>query len=275
MNKLVYLKDRFFKDEDARVSFSDLGLQRGYAIFDFFRLVGNQPLHLEEHLDRFYRSAEQTRLPIPKSREEIKQVIKELIWENEIPDSGIRIQLTGGQYNDEGNFNDPTLIISQHQFPFPTATIRENGISLVSYHYQRQLPTVKSTDYLMSIWLQPFLKEQAADDILYYFNDNIRESPRSNFFLVTEDGKLVTPASNILQGVTRKNVIQMASMEYGVEERDVRLHEVQTAREAFITSTTKQIIPVVQLDGKAIADARPGEITKKLMRQLQEQTGIR
>ena len=127
----------------------------------------------------------------------------------------------------------------------------------------------------MSIWLQPFLKEQAADDILYYFNDNIRESPRSNFFLVTEDGKLVTPASNILQGVTRKNVIQMASMEYGVEERDVRLHEVQTAREAFITSTTKQIIPVVQLDGKAIADARPGEITKKLMRQLQEQTGIR
>src|SRR6185436_14223018 len=100
MSKMVYLKDRFLKDNEASLSYLDLSVQRGYAIFDFFRLVGNQPLHLQDHLDRFYSSAEQMRLPIPKSRGELKQIIKELIWENELPDSGIRVQLTGGENND-------------------------------------------------------------------------------------------------------------------------------------------------------------------------------
>jgi len=274
MSKLVYLKDRFLKDTDAQLSYQDLSVQRGYAIFDFFRLVGNQPLHLQDHLDRFYSSAEQMRLPIPKSRGEIKQIIKELIWENELPDSGIRIQLTGGEYNDGQEFNSPTLIISQIRFPFPPSSLLEKGMRLMSYQYQRQLPQVKTTDYLMSIWLQPILKEGNADDILYHSGGIITESPRSNFFLVTDEGRLVTPGSNILRGVTRKNLIQMASTEHVVEERDVRMEEVATAKEAFITSTTKQIVPVVQVDGKMIADGRPGTITMKLMKQLGERTGL-
>ena len=274
MSKLVYLKDRFLKDTEAHLSYLDLSVQRGYSIFDFFRLVGNQPLHLQDHLDRFYSSAEQMRLPIPKSRGELKQIIKELIWENELPDSGIRIQLTGGEYHDGQEFNSPTLIISQIQFPFPSSSLLEDGMRLVSYQYQRQLPQVKTTDYLMSIWLQPILKDGNANDILYYSGGIITESPRSNFFLVTEEGKLVTPGSNILRGITRKNLIQVASTEYEVEERDVRMEEVAKAKEAFITSTTKQIIPVVQLDGNMIGDGKPGTTTKKLMKQLGERTGL-
>ena len=274
MSKLVYLKDRFLKDNEASLSYLDLSVQRGYAIFDFFRLVGNQPLHLQDHLDRFYSSAEQMRLPIPKSRGELKQIIKELIWENELPDSGIRVQLTGGENNDGQEFISPTLIISQIQFPFPSSSLLENGMRLMSYQYQRQLPQVKTTDYLMSIWLQPILKDGNADDILYFSGGIITESPRSNFFIVTAEGKLITPGANVLKGITRKNLIQMASTEHAVEERDVRMEEVAAAREAFITSTTKQIIPVVQLDGKMIGDGKPGSVTKKLMKQLGERTGL-
>ncbi len=274
MKKLVYLNDRFLKEEDARVSYLDLGLQRGYGIFDFFRLVGNQPLHFEDHLDRFYYSAEQMRLPIVKTRGEIKQIIKELIWENELPDSGIRIQLTGGDVGEGNEFDSPSLIISQLQFPFPSAGMLENGLKLVSFEHQRQLPQVKTTDYLMSIWLQPFLKEKVADDILYHSNGIISESPRSNFFLVSRDGKLVTPGHHILKGITRKKLIEMASTEYVIEERDLHMDEVASASEAFITSTTKQIVPVVELDGKVIGNGLRGEITKKLMIELRERTGI-
>ena len=275
MSKLVYLNDRFLKEQDATISYLDLSVQRGYAIFDFFRLIGNQPLHLDDHLDRFYFSAEQMRLPVSKTREELKQIIMELIWENELPDSGIRIQLTGGDYADGSEFTSPTLIISQVRFLFPSDSHLENGMKLISYQHQRQLPEVKSTDYLISIWLQPLLKETKADDILYYFGGIISECPRSNFFLVTADEKLATPAKNILKGITRKKLIQLASSEFMVEERDVHIEEVASAKEAFITSTTKQIIPVVEIDGKPIGDGVPGQVTKKLMRQLTELTGIR
>ena len=274
MKKLVYLNDRFLKEEDALVSYLDLGLQRGYAIFDFFRLVRNQPLHLEDHLNRFYSSAEQMRLPIVKTRGELKQIIKELIWENELPDSGIRIQLTGGDDVEGNEFHSPRLIISQLQFPFPSAEMSENGMKLASVKHQRQLPQVKTIDYLMSIWLQPFLKEKGVHDILYCADGTITESPRSNFFLVSQEGKLATPGNNILKGITRKKLIEVASAEYVVEERDVLMEEVASAREAFITSTTKQIIPVVQLDGKNIGEGRPGEITKRLMKELGKRTGI-
>lgn len=274
MNRLVYLNDHFVHEEKATISCLDLGFQRGYAIFDFFRLIGNQPLHLEDHLDRFYFSASEMRLPVPKSRDELKQVIMELIWENEIPNSGIRIQLSGGFFTDGNAFTNPSLIISQVEFPLATQSMKENGIKLVSYEHQRQLPQVKSTDYIMSIWLQEYLKEQQADDLLYYSNGAITESPRSNFFIVSNEDRVVTPADQILKGITRKKVIELASSQFTIEERRVTKEEAYSAREAFITSTTKQIIPVVQVDGKTIGDGLPGSVTKKLMQQLNEACGF-
>src|SRR3954471_1305936 len=247
MSRLVYLEDRFLNTEKANISILDLSVQRGYAIFDFLRLIGNHPLHLDDHLNRFFYSAEQMRLPVPKSREEIKQIIHELIWENDIPASGIRIQLTGGNFSDGNEFFNPLLFISQAPFPAPSRDHFENGIRLASYEYQRQLPHVKSTDYLMSIWLQPYLSERSADELLYHVGGMITESPRSNFFILSQEGKLVTPATGILKGITRIKVLQLASEVYTIEERALSMEEAIGAKEAFITSTTKQILPVTQI----------------------------
>ena len=120
MSRLVNINGKFVQESAASLSFQDLSIQRGYSVFDFFRLVGNQPLHLEDHLNRFFHSASEMRLPVPKTREEIKQLIHELVWENELPDSGVRIQLTGGEFLDGSDFNSPSLIISQLMFPFPS-----------------------------------------------------------------------------------------------------------------------------------------------------------
>ena len=274
MSRLVNINGKFLQETAASISFQDLSVQRGYSVFDFFRLVRNQPLHLEDHLNRFFNSASEMRLPVPKTREEIKQLIHELVWENELPDSGIRIQLTGGEIADGSDFNAPSLIISQLAFPFPTQSMQDNGMHLLLHAHQRQLPQVKSTDYMMSIWLQPLLKENQADDFLYHNNGIITECPRSNFFMVSPEGKIVTPANNILKGITRMKVLMLASNYFQVEERDIHIDELQAAPEAFITSTTKQIIPVTRINGQQVGDGQVRQVTKRLTSELQSYCGL-
>jgi D-alanine transaminase/branched-chain amino acid aminotransferase len=101
----------------------------------------------------------------------------------------------------------------------------------------------------MAIHLQPWMKSQGADDILYYTNDSISECPRSNIFMVTQDNIIVTPAHNMLKGITRKNIIALAAANnIPLEQRDISLSEMKKAKEVFITSSTKRIIPVHRLD---------------------------
>lgn len=248
MAKWAYLNDNFIAEEKALIHFKDLSFQRGYGIFDFFRLSGEKPLFLEDYLDRFFSSAEGMRLPLPLERNKLKSVITALIERNNMPDSGIRLSLTGGYGDDGFSIGQPNFLISQHSFTPPTSEQVEKGITLFSYPHQRQLPHIKSIDYLMAVWLQPQRQGKGADDILYHQNGIISECPRSNFFLVTGENKIITPAENVLKGITRAKVLVVAKKEFQVEERAITLEEVKTAREAFITSTTKQVLPIRQID---------------------------
>ncbi len=127
---------------------------------------------------------------------------------------------------------------------------------------------------MMSIWLQPLLKEKQADDFLYHNNGIITECPRSNFFMVSPEGKIVTPANNILSGITRMKVLVLASNHLPIEERDIHIDELQTATEAFITSTTKQIIPVTRINGNEIGNGQVGDTTRKLTTELRAYCGL-
>jgi branched-chain amino acid aminotransferase len=235
--------------EKAGVPVTDLLVQRGYGIFDFLRVAGDTPLFMEDHLDRFFHSAEKMRLTIPQTRADIKTIVKELIQKNQLAYSGIRMIIAGGDAPDGYTIEHPHLIIIQAPLAEPTLHLPETGIKLATYAYQRQIPDVKTTDYLMAVWLQPWMKEQGADDILYYYNDILSECPRSNFFLVTKDHTLVTAQQNMLNGITRKNIIKVCEAHsIPFEIRDIQLNELKEAKEAFITSSTKRIIPVHQID---------------------------
>jgi D-alanine transaminase/branched-chain amino acid aminotransferase len=144
----------------------------------------------------------------------------------------------------------------------------EKGMRLVTYPHMRQMPDVKTIDYLMAIWLQPFIREKNADDVLYHRDGLVSECPRSNFFIVTKDDELITPANNILKGVIRGKLLQLAGGSYTTIERPVALEDIRGAREAFITSTTKHIVPVLQIDGRPMGDGSPGRITRLLRQQL-------
>jgi len=235
--------------DKAGVPVTDLLVQRGYGIFDFLRVTGDKPLFIDDHLDRFFHSAEKMRLNIPQTREDIKNIVKELIQKNQFSYSGIRMIIAGGDAPDGYTIEHPHLIVIQAALAEPTLHLPETGIKLATYAYQRQIPDVKTTDYLMAVWLQPWMKKQGANDILYYYNGILSECPRSNFFLVTKDNILVTAQNNMLNGITRKNILKVCEANsIPFEIRDVNISEIKEAKEAFITSSTKRIIPVQEID---------------------------
>ena len=250
---------------EAGVPVTDLLVQRGYGIFDFLRVANGKPLFIEDHLDRFFHSASIMRLHIPQTREQVKEIVHELIQKNKMPYSGMRLLIAGGDAPDGYTIEQPHLIIIQAPLAEPTAKLPETGISLATYNYARQIPEVKTTDYLMAIWLQPWMKEQGADDILYHQNGSVTECPRSNFFLVTKDNILVTASKNMLKGVTRKNILSLcATHNIPFEERDLNISEFATAKEAFITSSTKRIIPVHKIDGHILKPSYDTSFAKKI-----------
>jgi|GEM_PF-140715 D-alanine transaminase/branched-chain amino acid aminotransferase len=254
-SSFFFVNDTFLPATQASLLVTDLSIQRAYGIFDFFMTLGDRPIFLDEHLDRFFHSAAQLRLPVGRTREELKTIIAGLQQRNGIPDSGIRMTLTGGYSADGYTLSQPNLIITQKPLDTEIIPICEPPIRLVTYPHCRQMPGTKTIDYLMAIWLQPYIRQHDANDVLYHQNGVVSECPRSNFFIVTADDSIVTPARNILLGITRMKVLEVAATRFRVEERDVTLEDIRTAKEAFITSTTKHILPVSHIDGHQIGQS--------------------
>jgi branched-chain amino acid aminotransferase len=257
----IFLNDAFVEAQSAALHVTDLAIQRGYGIFDFLKTVNGRALSLDDHLDRFYFSAQQMRLSVRPDKAELAAIITELMRKNDLPDSGIKITLTGGYSQDGFSIAEPNLIITQQPL---VLTDHLTGLRLLSYEHSRQLPHVKTIDYLMPVWLQPLLAENSADDLLYHRNSYITECPRSNFFVVTAGGTLVTAADGVLKGVTRKKILDLAAPHFRIEERPVTLDEAYAAREAFISSTTKNVIAVTAIDGRPIGTGAEGEVTRWL-----------
>ncbi len=265
----VLINGNLIVQENAALKISDLAIQRGYGVFDFFKLVKGHPVFLDDHLERFFGSAAALRLEVNYNKQEITNQISTLIAKNDLPESGMRITLTGGYSADGFNQGKPNLIITQSKFE-TSAQQLQNGIRLVTYPHQRQFAHVKTIDYLMAIWLRDFIKDKGADEVLYQQNQVVSECPRANFFIVNKGGVLVTPANNILKGIIRKKVLAIAGKHLPTEERDLLLAEIYSAREAFITSSTKNIMPVVAVDGHQMGHGKPGNITKALMDELNQ-----
>lgn len=266
----VFFNNRFIENEEALLHVSDLSMQRGYAVFDFFRTVNGIPLFMDDHLDRFYASAEAMHLPMRKNKEELSSIIHELIHKSALAEAGIRMMLTGGYSADSYHPAEPNLVITCNPVKTSTEADFEKGFSIITHEHQRELPHVKSINYLMAVWLQPLLKEKKADDLLYFKNNTITEFPRSNVFIVTAGNTLITPAHNILKGITRKNILSIAAEMMPVEERDITVDELLNASEVFLTATTKRIIPIVKIDGKIIGNGKPGTVTSTLYQKFME-----
>lgn len=261
---IAFVINQFLEEEKATLQVSDLSIQRGYGAFDFFRTKNYIPLFLDDYLDRFFNSISLLCLQPLQTKRELKSIIQELIKKNKMPESGIRMILTGGYSPDSYEPAQPNLIITQQKIQFPASEKFESGLKIITHEYQRDLPEAKSINYLMGVWLLQKVKDQKAADVLYHHEGIVSEFPRANVFVVTRDEKIITPSKNILWGITRLKVLKLAAEKYKVETRTLHIDEIKDAAEVFMTSTTKRLLPVTQVDDTIIGNGKAGSITTLL-----------
>lgn len=265
----VIFNGKLISENEAKLSITDLAIVRGYGIFDFFKTVNGLAIFLEDNLDRFFQSANLMDLPIKYSRDELKSQINILMEANLIADSGIKILLTGGYSSDGYSIAEPNLIISQQPLK-RNISLENKGLKLLPFTYHRPFSLVKSIDYVMGIQALKEARSKGADDVVYIQNGFISECPRANFFLISQEGKLLTAGDDVLQGITRKKIIELAKPIMEVEVRNISIQDIESASEAFISSTTKNITPVTALLGYKEFNLQAGPMTKSLQLLLQE-----
>ncbi|WP_276497186.1 aminotransferase class IV [Pontibacter litorisediminis] len=264
----AYVRGQVLPLAQATLHISDLSIQRGYGVFDYFRVFHGQPVFLEDYLARFHASAAAMKMQVPVSEEELRSVIQDLIVRNNIPWAGMKMILTGGYSENGYDLAEPSLIILQQPLALPGPEMLEKGVRIITHDYVREVPQAKTINYTMGIRLIEEIKQRGASDVLYQRNGVVSELPRCNLFVVRQDGAVATPAENVLLGVTRKNVLALAGRKYKTEESTVTLQDVYEAKEVFMTSTTKRILPIVQVDEQVIGDGKPGQVALGLLEDL-------
>lgn len=268
MKSFCYVNGKFLRTENGALPITDLALQRGYGVFEYARTYRGRLFHFEDHLTRLHNSADALRIKVPLSNTELSEIAEQLIQKSELNTPAIRILLTGGEATGPHTFEKPNLIMIAEELPSWPRELYIQGVKLITVEYQRELPHVKSLNYLTALRLEPQKQEQGAFDLLYKHQGEITECPRNNFF-VFRDGSLITPADKILPGITRKVVIQLAAGEFPVEKRYLTITELDKCQEAFITSTSKEVLPVTQIDDRKIGSGNIGELTKRMMTLFQ------
>lgn len=251
--------------EKAVINVKDLGFLRGYSVFDFFRIYKGRPVFIEDHLARLERSVNELSLELPYSKTVLVEKIIALAKANEMEVGGIKIIITGGYSLDGFLPTKPNFVMLASKLTTYDESVYTKGIKLMAYEYTRETPYTKTTNYLKPISLQQEIKEAEAFDVLYHDGVYISESARSNFFIVNHEGTIITPDKDALEGITRKHVLEVANKHFKVEIRPLSIKETMAAREAFMTSSTKGVMPVKQVDFWRINKGVIGETTKQLM----------
>ena len=255
MAKTCYLNQHFIPCSEAGINLSDLGLLRSYGVFDFFRTYNGHPFLLDDHLGHFRESAEILGIDLTFSDDHIRRVVKKLIDKNEWRDGGIRMVLTGGE---ESNF-----FIIPEELPVFSEQDYQKGVAVKTYSYQRPYPRAKTLNYLIPWTLRQKSFFKDITEIIYTDKGKILEGSQSNLFVIKE-GNLITPKENVFHGATRNLVLELAAEDFNVEERDLLKEEVKEVEEVFITSTTKEILPVTKWNDREIGSGEVGPQTKKI-----------
>ena len=269
MTPMYYLNGTYLPATDATLPLNDLGIVRGYGVFDLLRTYDGVPFKLREHVARLQRSASAIGLQLPWDCAELEAIALDTYTRNDLPNATIRIVVTGGA---SANFMTPPATPSLAILVEPVAPSSpqeyEEGVKLVSVEMARFLPHVKSLNYIGAIMAMQVASPAGAVEALYRDPAGyVSECTRSNLFAFRGD-QLITPQQEILAGITRAVVLEIATDSFAVSESLVHYQELLASDEVFITSSTKEILPVVQIDGQTIGSGKPGPRTSQLMAQF-------
>ncbi|MGB4833990.1 MAG: aminotransferase class IV [Candidatus Moraniibacteriota bacterium] len=255
-------------DESAiHISPRDLGLLRGYAVFDVMPVYRGRPFHADRHYARLARSAETLRLQLPVDSTQFASVAAELVQQAGLTEATIRTVLSGGPSGDgfhlEPGRENFFMLVEPVYSPAPS--VYRDGVSLITLEYERSLPQVKFANHAIAIQDLARRDRAGAYETLYVNGGVVSECSQSNLFWV-RDGQLFTTWDDVLWGITQGLVMELVDTQGKmVTKKSVRLEELFQADEVFITGSSKLIVPVVAIDERKIGEGTVGSITRELM----------
>ena len=262
----VYLNGKIIPAETAAISPYDVGLLRGYAVFDLLQTIGGVPFQFTEHITRLRASAKMLGLEVPATDDEIAEVTVELLRLNCHTEATVRYVLTGGESPDGMHFDPATptfLIITHELFEVPESSYKV-GTKLLMREHRREVPEAKTTNYLTWLRNHHLLDAAGAIDLLYHADGLVSEAATASFYVV-RNGRIHAPDRGVLKGTIGGLVLELASSEYEIALGDITVKEALSAEEAFITSSVRGVVPIVAIDDSMIGDGCVGPVTTRLM----------
>ncbi|PYZ96204.1 branched-chain amino acid aminotransferase [Alteribacter lacisalsi] len=277
----IFLSGEFVRKEDAVISVYDHGFLYGDGVFEGLRVYSGNVFKLEEHLDRLYDSAKSIMLEVPYTKEEMTSIITGTVQRNQLESAYIRVVVSRGAGNlglDPAACAEPRVVVIAEKLSMFPEELYDQGLRLGSVASRRNRPDVlspqvKSLNYLNNILVKIEANQAGVDEALM-LNDQgyVTEGSADNIFIV-KNGTIYTPPVHLgaLEGITRNTIIELAEEAgYKMKEQAFTRHDVFVADEVFLTGTAVEVIAAVDVDGRKIADGRPGEVTRHLRTLFKE-----
>lgn len=282
--RYAYVNGQYCRHGDAAVHVEDRGFQFADAVYEVWSVRNGALLDADGHFKRLARSLGELRIAMPRSRPALMRVIKELLRRNRVRDGLVYLQVSRGQARRDHAFPnhpvEPTIVLTCKRLDFIAADARaEDGIAVITVPDQRWARCdIKTVNLLPNVLAKQAAQEAGAVEAWLVDGDgHVTEGSSTNAWIVTKAGKLVTRQADngILHGITRSRIFQCAqTLGLDVEERSFSPEEAFDAREAFLTSATSFVTPVVSIDNHPIANGKPGSLALALRQAYLAKAGV-
>jgi len=274
LSRIAYVNGRYLPSSDAMVGIEDRGYQFSDGVYEVCEVRGGRLIDERRHLLRLVRSLDELRIPMPMSQAALAIVMRECIRRNRVSNGILYLQITRGVARRDHGFpppgTRPSIVVSARNIDFAgNERAAADGIAVITVPDNRWARVdIKSISLLPNVLAKQAAREQGAKEAWFVNGDgHVTEGSSSNAWIVTKAGKVVTrPADNaILRGITRTvliDVIRAQGLE--LEERPFTAAEAYGAREAFLTSASQVVMPVVRVDDRPIGNGAPGSVATAL-----------
>jgi D-alanine transaminase len=276
MSRIVYVNGRYLPRAQAKVDVEDRGYQFSDGVYEVCEVRGGQLIDERRHLARLDRSLSELQIASPMPRSALGVVLREIVHRNRVRDGLVYIQVSRGVARRDHAFpakaTAPSIVVTAKAIDFAAnEKIASDGVAVITVPDQRWARAdIKSVSLLPNVLAKQAAREQGAREAwLVDKSGHVTEGSSSNAWIINRDGKLLTRHLDhgILPGVTRAVLIDsLKSHGVELEERAFTVEEAYAAREAFITSATQSVMPVVAIDGRPVGNGAPGIVTTALRR---------
>lgn len=274
MSRIAYVNGRYVPHAAAAVHVEDRGYQFADGVYEVCEVARGYIVDITRHLDRLDRSLGELAIGWPVHRKSLEAILCEVVRRNRVRNGLVYLQVTRGVAPRDHFFPAPTtrpalVVTARRSDPEASARKAQKGIAVITVPENRwDRVDIKSVGLLPNVLARQQARDAGAQEAWFVDEDGmVKEGAATNAWIVTGDSVLVTrPAEHgILRGVTRTGVMDVAaSLGYQVEERAFSVEEAQNAREAFITAATTLVMPVVEIDGRPVANGAPGSMALSL-----------